>query len=542
MVLKNSFNYLNEFFFYILNHIRKIYLKSSFYNKKISNIENREIKYKPSLSLLSCLIRYEKKRKNIEDFYLNSVWDNEKIQDNDYKKLHNFFWLFTIDLKSSKKITQSIIQNWIEKNENYNNKNWEIDILSKRIISWISNSKLTYEESEENYKNQFNFIIRKQINHLINEINRSELVDDKMIGCTAIILSGLCYKDEKFIDYGLDLLRKIINYSFDNENFPKSRNLRQLIFYLKYFVLIRELLKESHSIIPEYINEIIFYLGKAYNLSWQNTKQSYLFNGNYDADYSNFDKYLQFHGYKFKNETHEVGGYAILKNKNISLVMDIGSAPEKKFSNNYQSGPLSFEISYLKKKIICNSGYFQNFKHQLNNISKLTATHSTLILDNNSITNFKKDSKGYLKIEKNFKILNKKIIFDKNLWALYGGHDAYQKKYGVIHERKLEFFPESNKLIGEDKLIRKKNFKPTNFEIRFHLLPETKVTKTLNKNVLLIELENSGWKFTANNYLIDVETGLYFGKKNSFVENQNIFISGLTRNEDQIINWSVEKI
>ena len=456
--------------------------------------------------------------------------------------MHNFFWLFTIDLKSSKKITQSIIQNWIEKNENYNNKNWEIDILSKRVISWISNSKLTYEESEENYKNQFNFIIRKQINHLINEINRSELVDDKMIGCTAIILSGLCYKDEKFIDYGLDLLRKIINYSFDNENFPKSRNLRQLIFYLKYFVLIRELLKESHSIIPEYINEIIFYLGKAYNLSWQNTKQSYLFNGNYDADYSNFDKYLQFHGYKFKNETHEVGGYAILKNKNISLVMDIGSAPEKKFSNNYQSGPLSFEISYLKKKIICNSGYFQNFKHQLNNISKLTATHSTLILDNNSITNFKKDSKGYLKIEKNFKILNKKIIFDKNLWGLYGGHDAYQKKYGVIHERKLEFFPESNKLIGEDKLIRKKNFKPTNFEIRFHLLPETKVTKTLNKNVLLIELENSGWKFTTNNYLIDVETGLYFGKKNSFVENQNIFISGLTRNEDQIINWSIEKI
>ena len=350
MVLKNSFNFINEFFFYIFKNIRKFYLKSSFYNKKISKINNKLLEYKPSLGVLSCIVKYNKKRKNIEDFYLNSVWDNEKIQDNDYKKLHNFFWLFTIDLKSSKKITQSIIQNWIEKNENYNNKNWEIDILSKRVISWISNSKLTYEESEENYKNQFNFIIRKQINHLINEINRSELVDDKMIGCTAIILSGLCYKDEKFIDYGLDLLRKIINYSFDNENFPKSRNLRQLIFYLKYFVLIRELLKESHSIIPEYINEIIFYLGKAYNLSWQNTKQSYLFNGNYDADYSNFDKYLQFHGYKFKNETHEVGGYAILKNKNISLVMDIGSAPEKKFSNNYQSGPLSFEISYLKKK------------------------------------------------------------------------------------------------------------------------------------------------------------------------------------------------
>ena len=35
----------------------------------------------------------------------------------------------------------------------------------------------------------------------------------------------------------------------------KSRNIRQLNFYLKYFVLIREWLKESQNDIPEYINE-----------------------------------------------------------------------------------------------------------------------------------------------------------------------------------------------------------------------------------------------------------------------------------------------
>ena len=377
MVLKKSFNYINEFFFYIFKNIRKFYLKSSFYNKKISKINNKLLEYKPSLGVLSCIVKYNKKRKNIEDFYLKSIWEKTDLKDSDYKKLHNFFWLFTIDLNSSKKITQSIIQNWIEKNQNYNIKNWEIDTLSKRVISWISNLKLTYEEGEENYKYQFNSIIQKQINHLIYEINRSEHVDDKMIGCTAIILSGLCFKDEKYINYGLDLLIEIKKYSFDNENFPKSRSFRQLTFYLKYFVLIRELLKESQNQIPEYIDEIIFYLGKGYNLLWQNTKQSFLFNGNHDSDYSDFDKYLQFHGYKFKNETNEIGGYTILKNKNITIAMDIGSNPEKKFSSNYQSGALSFELSHLKEKIICNSGYFQNFKHRLNNISKSTATHST---------------------------------------------------------------------------------------------------------------------------------------------------------------------
>ena len=33
-----------------------------------------------------------------------------------------------------------------------------------------------------------------------------------MIGCAAIILTGLSYKDEKYLNYGLNLLKKIINF------------------------------------------------------------------------------------------------------------------------------------------------------------------------------------------------------------------------------------------------------------------------------------------------------------------------------------------
>ena len=542
MVLRNSFNFINEFFFYLINQTRKIYLNSTYYNKKISSIDEKSLDYKPSNSLFNCLINYEKKRKKIEEFYLNSIWSNNKIKDNDYNKLHSFFWLFTLDLKSSKKITQSILLNWIESNQKYNQKNWEIDILSKRIISWISNSKLTYEDSSLDYKKKFNHIIKKQINHLINEISRSELVDDKMIGCSAIVLSGLSYNDEKILNYGLNLLKKINSFSFDNEGFPKTRNIRQLVFYLKYFVLIRELLKESHKDIPEYINETIFYLGQSYNFTWQTTKYNLLFNGNNDIDHSGFDKYLQLHGYKFNNQNNEVGGYAIVKNKNITIAMDLGSTPETKFSNNYQSGPLSFEMIFSGKKLITNSGYFQNYKHQLNNISRSTATHSTLTIDNSSVCRFKKESNGNPIIEKGYKILNKNVVSKKNFFSLKGSHDGYKKKYGIIHERTIEFFPIVNKLIGKDKLIKKKNFKSTNFEIRFHLLPGSKVTKTQDGKTILIELENSGWKFTCDKYLVDVETGLYFGKKNSFTENQNIFISGITKKEDQIVMWEINKI
>ena len=542
MVLKNSINFINSFFLYIYNILRKIYLNSSIYNNKISKINYKILSYKPSLSLLRCIIKYEKKKKKIEDFYLNSIWENNQLNEKDFKKLHSFFWLFSLDLKSSKKITHSIILNWIDNNKKYNQKSWETDVLSKRVISWISNSQLTYEDGDEDYKEKFNFMINKQINHLINEISRSELVDDKMIGCTAIILTGLSYNDKKILDFGINLLKKISSYSFDNSGFPKSRGIRQLIFYLKYFVLIRELLKESQKEIPEYLNENIYYLGQAYNFIWQSTKSNFLFNGNHDSDHSDFDDYLKNQGYKFKGNLDEFGGYVILKNKNFRLIMDLGSSPEKKFSTNYQSGPLSFEIFYKGIKLITNSGYFQNIKHQLNDISRSTAAHSTLTVDNNSISRFKKNVNGNSQIEKGFKIIKKNIISEDLFWSLKGSHDGYQKKYGIIHERTIEFYPEKNKFIGLDKLIKKKNFKSSNFEIRFHLMPNAKVTKTQEGKSILIEVENSGWRFFCKDHKLDVETGLYFGKKNSFTENQNIFITGISQKDDQEISWEISKI
>ena len=540
MFIKNSSNYFGQFFFFIFNQIKNFYLNSKIYNRKISKISGKTLEYKPSPSLLDCLIKYKKKKIKIEDLYLNSVWVNNNLDKKDHRNLHSFFWLFGLDLKSSKKITRSVILNWIEENYNYSKKNWEIDILSKRIIAWISNTKLTYEDSDEIYKNKFNTIIQKQINHLINEIEKSKLIDDKMIGCAAIILTGLSFKEkEKYLDFGFSLLKKIINFSFDSQGFPKSRNIRQLNFYLKYFVLIREWLKESQSEIPVYLDEIIFYLGKSYSILCQGMKKSILFNGNHETDNKDFDQYLSNHRYKFKNNSFETGGYIILKNNKISLIMDIGPSPEKKFSKDYQCGALSFEIISNNKKLICNSGYFQKIKHKLNDISKSTANHSALIIDNHSSC---KINKSKMEIENELKILNKNFIIEKNYWSISASHDGYNKRYGIIHERQIEFFPENNKFVGQDKLLKKKNFKSSTFEIRFHLEPNVKIMKTQDGKSILIDIENEGWKFTAQGYTIDLETGLYFGKKNSFTENKNLFISGITQKENQFIKWEFEKI
>ena len=536
MIFKNSFLYLKE-------KIHILYLNSNIYNKKISLFNENTLSYRPSPSLLDCLIKYNKKKIDIDNYSLDKFWIDKNLIEKDYDRLNSFFWLFSLDLKSSKKQTQNILLKWIEKNDRFDSKSWKMNILAKRVIAWISNTKLTYEDGGPVYRNKFNNIIKKQINHLINEIKKDKWVDDKMIGCAAIILTGLSYRNkEEYLNTGLNLLRRIIKSSFDKDGFPKSRNIRQLKFYLKYFVLIREWLKESQNDIPEYIDENIYYLGQAYAFIWQNSKKDFLFNGNQETNNFEFDNYLKRLGYNFKNQNNELGGYVILNNKKITLIMDIGNSPQKEFSSNYQSGSLSFEIISNGKKLICNSGYYQDFKHQLNRLSKSSAAHSTLILDDTPSCKFIKLKNSESEISQSLKILNKNIIFEKNYWKISASHDGYLKNYGVIHDRKIEFFPEQKKFIGYDKLIFKKNIKNLKFEIRFHLEPNIKVMKTQDNKSILIDLNGEGWKFNSPKNNIYIDNGLYFGKKNSFTDNQNIFISGMTNDENQIIKWHITKL
>ena len=114
-----------------------------------------------------------------------------------------------MDLKSSKQEVQSVISNWIKRNYSYNDKCWSYDLIAKRIISWLSNHNLSYDGSDQDYKSDFNKIILKQTNHLVNEVNKSKTLDDKLICCASIILVGLCYQEEKkYLSFGISLLKK----------------------------------------------------------------------------------------------------------------------------------------------------------------------------------------------------------------------------------------------------------------------------------------------------------------------------------------------
>ena len=66
--------------------------------------------------------------------------------------------------------------------------------------------------------------------------------------------------------------------------------------------------------------------------------------------------------------------------------------------------------------------------------------------------------------------------------------------------------------------------------------------QTQDNKSILIELNEEGWKFTCDNYNISIDNGLYFGNENSYTENQNIFISGISNSNEENVKWEIKKL
>ena len=70
MIKFNSIKLINNFSYFLISRIRRIYLSSSIYNKKISRVKNQIIQYKPKPNILDCLVKYKKKNLISKKFML----------------------------------------------------------------------------------------------------------------------------------------------------------------------------------------------------------------------------------------------------------------------------------------------------------------------------------------------------------------------------------------------------------------------------------------------------------------------------------------
>jgi len=458
-------------------------------------------------------------------------------------------WLSRLDRKNSKIVTKEIIKSWINLFFNYHPKTWDIEITSKRIIAWSSNADITLEGSDKEYKKKFFISLIKQSNFILKNLKILSDESNKIICCAAIILSGMLFEgNNSNFKIGIKELEKFIKNYFDDMGFPKSRNPEDVFNCLKYLILIREWLKEAQISIPDFLNDIIGKCGNCYAILSCPNKQFPLFNGATEINYKDYDIFLKNLKYKFKNNSYSIADLIKIKKKKFEFIMDCGNPPPDIYSKCYQAGCLAFELISNKQKIICNSGYAKYLSPKLTEISRSTAAHSTLYINDTSSCIFRKNefirkTYGSSLISKH-RVIDKKYTEDKDFYSISASHNGYEKKFGYIHTRSIKISKKKDEIFCLDQLKKTKRYSGIlNYFVRFHIYPNTKIVKTMAKNSALISLPNGeGWSLISETNNFEIEKNIFLGNKNKIINNECIFISGNIDKEIVSLKWKIERV
>ena len=540
--LKSVYFYLIAYQITLIKFFKKLYFSSKNYNKSLESITPKQIYYNPNPFLLSIIAPSNNQTFKINDIDPNMFWLENKKKDTD--QMHNFFWLNLLDRKTDNKKIKKIIFIWMIKNSKYKQKIWETSTLSARIISWILNTDIILNNSTFDFRKNFLDCIISQTNHLKKNIKFEKNISKKIEILTAIILTGLVFKEyEENYNLGIKEIENVVKNFFDTNGFPLSRNPNDLIFFSKYFIFCKEIIKDSQKYVPEFLDDII---EKNLNcIYFIRTPDDCLplFNGANSVKLSQIEKY--FENFKTDYKNNNLGGLFKIKHKNHFVIIDVDKPPQKKFSKSYQSGPLSFEYFLDGVKIITNSGFGNHISQKAELLSRLTACQSTLTINETSITKFE-NNKMINKvfgnsIQNSFKSFEISSKNENDIIGCSASNNGYEKKFGCTHKREIYIDKKNNFLKGSDHIFKAKDGYPIRYAFRFHINPKLSVIKTMSGNSALIQIsKNKSLLFTIYNESLDIEKSIFLGEK-KIIDSNCITISGNLVNKNKIFNWEIKK-
>jgi uncharacterized heparinase superfamily protein len=545
---------LNTFNLYLLSlkkrfqdGLREKKFKSSNYNVSLGGIQPHRIYESSNIFLIQDLINNDPIILNSVRKFTTNVWKITNLEEDKTKKLHNFCWLPALNIKTEKELGCLIIDQWINNFSNYNEKYWALDVVTMRLIYWISSYEIIFKNSDLIFRSKVINNIVKQTKHLFKNISLVSSGVDKIRSLAALILVGNSFEQyEEYTQYGLKNLEDELGNFINKDGFVKSKNPEDLFWTLYFLVLIKEWLILSRKQTPAFINIYINSLGICFKFLRFSNGDLPLFNGANHINTEKFYEFLESRGYEFEGMENIFCGYAKIKSKKIELFMDANNPSSMLHSRNYQAGPLSFELASSGIKFVCNSGSGKNLGEELSYLSSSTAAHSTVTINDTSSCIFQKNALirkyfGNSLIEKH-NIVKKEFKNDKEFIQCIIAHDGYEKRFKILHERQITLFKLKNHIEGIDSLkckdLENKNL---TFSVRFHIHPDIRITKTMGNDILLSSNEGEGWIFRSPQIPTKIEKNLYFGNSDNIKESSFILLEGNIENENTNIIWHLEK-
>lgn len=469
------------------------------------------------------------------------------------KELYAFAWLrhlHAAEDQISREKARGLILEWIALGRNAAPIARSVDITARRVIATLSHAAFLLDGADPEFYDAVMRALSRDL-HDLTVTYADDVGVPKLRALTAILLAGLCVAEQEtylssyVATFCSELERQVLE-----DGCHVSRDPSALIELLLDFLPLKQCFVARQIDVPPALYTAIGRMYLMLRFLRLGDGSVARFNG---MGPTLLDQVATVLAYDDAGGQHDAvisraSGYARLAAGQTVVIADVGPPAALHHSSSAHAGCSAFEMSVGYEMLITNCGAPQDDSSDWAVVSRSTAAHSTLTIEDLSSARLIKAQKHSGPREV-FWLSGPRVVTAEhaeldNVLSLQVSHDGYRDRFGYTHKRRLTLRKSGLELEGTDYLgLLRGDASLGNqprFAIRFHLNPRVTVSLSRNMNAVLMTMPNgSVWRFVSDVEL-DVEESIFFADPICLRRSLQIVLKGFCA-KDVAVSWKIER-
>jgi len=465
--------------------------------------------------------------------------------------LQSFAWLRDLSAAATRergaKRAEGIMRQWLAAHaEQVSEPAWRADLWGRRILFWTAYAPYILSSADLVYRSSVLYALARGARHLERSADKALPGLPRITAWSGVIAAALVVQGGPArLKSGEAGLARAIGLSMHDDGGLVSRSPTEQLSLVETLAQLRAVYAAARRDVPDWLSEALassvgallaVTLGDDALSSWQ---------GGHMVSRRRVAAAAEGAGLEARALRQARGwGYQRVQAKATVLVFDAAPPPPPRSLNGACASTLAFELSDGPNRLVVNCGGVGEAKGALPaglvHGLRTTAAHSTLTLGDRNSTAIHDDGslgKGVGEVE---------LVRDDTagIGRVEASHDGYARRFGLIHERRLNLSADGRQLGGEDRLIatgRRRRAEPVPFAVRFHLAPAVEVTSTADGQGALLRLKGSVWQFRCRGGRLSVEDSLWIDGEARPHASQQLVVDGETPPEGMTISWELKR-
>lgn len=452
---------------------------------------------------------------------------------------HGFGWL--PDLLAAedpgREKAQNLIASWLGQEASADPLAWRPDVLGTRIFLWLTYLDAIFgREGEEPLRQKAVSSLAAQLGHLASIAGARSRGAARLRGLKGLIAGIAAFGGrEPHLSRAVGAVEREIGLQILPDGGHLSRNPSLQLRVLQDLVDIRAILRAVHFAIPRALDDAIDGMAPILRFFRHGDRRLALFNGSFEEDGVFIDLVLTRSEAKGRPPSNAPrSGFHRLEIAKSLLLVDTGKPPPAGFDELAHAGPLSFEFSHERERIIVNCGAYRGSKPSWRSAARASAAHSVLVVADTNSVEIRKDGT----IGRAPRSVSAERAEDSGQQWILVSHDGYRERFGLQYARQLFLSADGEDLRGEDKL---NGLPGARFAVRFHLHPAVEASLTDDGTAALLRLPSGAvWRLRAAGAAMSLGESIYLGTGDA-QKTQQVVLQGSVPPEGASVRWALRR-